>query len=173
MKKTMAIVLLAVLVVPFLTTAAQELGESNIKLNGAIVMGNVDEVKRLIKEGVDIHKKFDLAEKGYNALILAAHFSKAEIVEVLLKAGADINEKTSTGLSILHCVARSPAGNKAVTELLIAKGSDVNARYTPKESVEKRKSRPVSRHANQKPFYLIRSRRRWSSTSEPSYLQQE
>ena len=144
MKKTMAIVLLAVLVVPFLTTAAQELDESNIKLNGAIVMGNTDEVKKLVKAGVDIHKKFDIGEnKGFTPLILAAHFGKAEIVRVLLKAGADITEKTSDGLSILHCIARSPAGNKAVTELLIAKGSDVNARYTPKESVESQGATPL------------------------------
>lgn len=144
MKRAMAIVFLAILVVTFLTAAAQELEEQNIKLNGAIVMGNIDEVKRLVKAGVDINKKFDIGEnRGFSALILAAYFGRAEIGKVLIDAGADINEKTSDGLTLLHCVAQSPSGNKAVTELLIAKGLDVNAKYTSKGSVESQGATPL------------------------------
>jgi ankyrin repeat protein len=144
MKKAMAMVLMAILAMTFLAAASQELEEMNIKLNGAITFGKLDEAKRLVKAGVDVNKKFDIGEnRGFTPLILAAFFGEAEIAKVLIDAGADINEKTSAGLTILHCVAMSPAGNKAVAELLIAKGLDVNAKYTTKRSTESQGGTPL------------------------------
>jgi len=129
MKKAIAIVLLAFLVVTFLAATVQKDEDLNKDLRGAILFGNIDEVKRLIKAGVDVSKKFNLgASRNITPLYFAVSLGQADIGKLLIDAGADVNIKFE-GVNLLH-VAALYGGNKAVAELLIAKGLDVNQKCT-------------------------------------------
>ena len=126
MKKAMAIGLLAILVVAFLMATTQKAKD----FYWPILKDNIDEVKRLIKDGVNVNEKFDLGRsRGLTALICAVRGGNADIGQLLIDAGADVNV-TSEGLTLLHIAALCFYDNeaKAVTELLIAKGLDVNAK---------------------------------------------
>lgn len=127
MKKVIAIVLLAFLVVPFQTVTAQKVEDFIVPILG----GKIDEVKKLIKEGVDVNEKFDWGATGdITAMVLAVMLGRMEICNVLIDAGADVNIKTSGGLTLLHIGAISSGDYKDVVELLIAKDLDVNAKCT-------------------------------------------
>ncbi len=128
MKKAMTIVLLAILLVTFLMATAQKSQE----FTWPTLKNNIDEVKRLIRDGVDVNGKFNIGpNRGLTPLILAVKWGKADIGKLLIDAGADLNV-TMDGLTLLHiatlCINDNEA--KAVTELLIAKGLDVNAKAT-------------------------------------------
>ena len=127
MKKAIAIALLAFLVVTFLAATVQKKEDLNKSLRGAILLGKIDEVKRLIRAGVDVSKRFDLgASRNITPLYFAVSLGQADIVKLLIDAGADANKKFE-GMNLLH-VAALYGGNKAVAELLIAEGLDVNAK---------------------------------------------
>jgi ankyrin repeat protein len=127
MKKAMAIVLLAFLVVTFLMATAQKVEDFIFP----VFLGKIDEVKRLIKAGVDVNEKFSWgASRDITALVLAVNFGRTEIYNILIDAGADVNIKTTGLMTLLHHVAISEGDYKDITELLIAKGLDVNAKTT-------------------------------------------
>jgi cytohesin len=127
LKKAIAIVLLAILVVTFLMATAQKASE----FIEPIFFGKIDEVKRLIKAGVDVNEKFNWgATRDITALVFAVMFAKAEICKVLIDAGADVNIKSTGDMTLLHHAAISSGDYKDVAELLIAKGLDVNAKTT-------------------------------------------
>ncbi len=126
MKKAIAIGLMAILLVTFLMATAQK----NQEFTWPTLKNNIDEVKRLIRDGVDVNGKFDIGpNRGLTPLILAVKWGKADIGKLLIDAGADLNV-TMDGLTLLHIAALCFYDNeaKAVTELLIAKGLDVNAK---------------------------------------------
>ncbi|MGB6867181.1 MAG: ankyrin repeat domain-containing protein [Candidatus Aminicenantaceae bacterium] len=136
MKKATSIVLLVFLSVTFLVATLQKNEEMNRKLRGAIIMGKIDEVKSLIKAGVNVNDKFDVGQnRGLTPLILVAQFGKADIGKLLIEAGADV-DVIFQSMTLLHLAAFSPAGNEAVTELFIAEGLDVNAKCTAEVRVE-------------------------------------
>jgi ankyrin repeat protein len=130
MKKTTTIILLALLAMTFQAATVQKDEEMNRKLRGAIIMGRTDEVKELIKAGVDVNRKFDIGEnRDITPLFCVCAIgsaNQAEIGKLLIDAGAKVNEKFQ-GATLLHITATF-AGNKALTELLIANGLDVNAK---------------------------------------------
>ncbi len=131
MKKAIAIVLLAMLVVTFLMATAQKAKE----FINPVLYGDIDEVKRLIKAGVDVNEKFnDGATHDITALVLAVLLGRAEICKVLIDAGANVSIKSSRGMTLLHNVAIPGGDYKDVAELLIAKGLDVNAKIKYGES---------------------------------------
>jgi ankyrin repeat protein len=126
MKKAMAIVFMAILLVSFLMATAQKAKE----FWRPIFEDNIDEVKRLIKDGVDVNEKYDWAVwRDITALYSAVMWGRAEICNILIDAGADVNVIYTGGYTILHVAARY-GGDKAITELLIANGADVNAKCT-------------------------------------------
>jgi ankyrin repeat protein len=136
MKKVFSILFLVILPVTFLIAATQNIDERNRRLRGAIIMGKTAEVKGLIKTGIDVNDKFDVGQnRGLTPLVLVAQFGKADIGKLLIDAGADVNI-IFQGLTLLHVAAFSPAGNKAVTELFIAEGLNVNAKCTAEVRVE-------------------------------------
>jgi uncharacterized protein len=57
-------------------------------------------------------------------LLIAALAGQADMVELLLERGADINIRNKRGLTALHAAAYG--GNLQVVELLVAKGASVN-----------------------------------------------
>lgn len=122
----MAIAFMAILAVTFLMATAQKAKE----FWRPIFEDNIDEVKRLIKDGVDVNEKYDWSVwHDITALYSAVMWNRAEICKVLIDAGADVNVKYTGGYTILHVAARY-GGNTAITKLLIANGSDVNAKCT-------------------------------------------
>jgi len=136
MKKMFSIVFLVILPVTFLIAATQNIDERNRRLRGAIIMGKIEEVKGLIKTGIDVNDKFDVGEnRGLTPLVLVAQFGQDDIGKLLIDAGADINI-IFQGLTLLHVAAFSPAGNKAVTELFIGEGLNVNAKCTAEARAE-------------------------------------
>ena len=127
MKRTLFILPLAFLVVTFQTVTAQKVEDFIVPILG----GKIDEVKKLIKEGVNVNEKFDWGATGdITAMVFAVMLGRMEICNVLIDAGADVNIKTSGGLTLLHHGALSSGDYKDVVELLIAKGLDVNAKCT-------------------------------------------
>ena len=129
MKRAMAILILAFMVVPFQVATTQETEELDKDLRGWVVLGQEDDVRKLIKAGADVNKRFDFgASRNITSLYLAVMGGHADIGKVLIDSGADVNIEFE-GLNLLH-VAALYAGNKAVTELLITNGLDVEAKCT-------------------------------------------
>ena len=86
----------------------------------------------LIDNGADVKWRSNF---GVTALhYLSGSFQK-EVIDLVLKYGADINAKDSAGSTPLHEAAKSRDRDKAKVELLVAKGADVNiknnAGFTP------------------------------------------
>lgn len=83
--------------------------------------GLVDIVSFLISTGADAHASDD---KGETPLFGAAQ-SSPKIVQMLLKAGANINKKNREGKTILHELAYY--GEQNASQFVISCGADVNA----------------------------------------------
>jgi len=129
MKKAIPIVFLAILVVTFLMATSQKKEELNKKLESMVTLGDIDEVKRLIEAGADVHHRFDFgATKDITVIVFAVMSDRAEMLKVLIDAGANVNEKYEGGITLLHLASRWDLNDTAVTELLIVAGSDVNAK---------------------------------------------
>jgi len=76
-------------------------------------------VELLIAEGADVNAKMIGNMTPLHVVRIT------EVAELLIKSGAEINALTHGGETPLHGAAH--AGRKAIVELLIAKGADVNA----------------------------------------------
>jgi len=95
----------------------------------AIEKGNVDVVKKLIEEGINVN----LSRNGVTPLMLAASKGHTELAELFLQAGVNINTKDDDGWTALHKAAFDQAGS-AIIELLIHSGIDVEALNNSKKS---------------------------------------
>ncbi|RTE76990.1 hypothetical protein BHE90_008552 [Fusarium euwallaceae] len=84
-------------------------------------LGHVDQVKALIDAGADVNIK------GNGELPILAAGVNAEIVDLLIRAGADVHATGRNGFTALH----KAVGNKSeVVEKLLSMGARVNARAT-------------------------------------------
>lgn len=104
------------------------------KLIEAVVNGNLEEVKHLISNGVDINTRcsefFDeerqVAFDGDTPLHIAAHFGHLNIMEYLINKGADLSVRCNAG--------NTPLANTIIAnqfkafEFLIAKGADIESK---------------------------------------------
>jgi len=99
---------------------AQSMMES---LHAAARRSDVDEVKRLIGEGIGVNAQ---RQDGYTALHLAAAAGHTALVAILLAEGADLNIRAEYGKTPLHVAAE--AGQLEVVELLLDKGADIDAK---------------------------------------------
>jgi ankyrin repeat protein len=83
----------------------------------AVQCRNLEEVKRLLKAGADIH-----AEDGL-PLKWAASYGYDEIVKVLIKAKVNVNVQNNNGFSAIGFAANG--GHLETVKLLIDAGADV------------------------------------------------
>lgn len=101
-----------------------ESSEPPISFNEAAAVGDIDLVRNLIVNGVDINGREDSFRK--TALHRAAISGHKDVVELLLAKGADIDAgKFDIGTPLLYAVEK---GHKEIAELLIAHGADVNVK---------------------------------------------
>ncbi|KAH9490808.1 hypothetical protein Btru_043869 [Bulinus truncatus] len=95
----------------------------NSKGENALCMSlqNINITRKLIKGHADVN----LGERlGNSALILALHYNRQDIVEILLAAGAKVNHRSKDGSTPLHKSVEHQ--NTAFMEVLIGAGADVN-----------------------------------------------
>lgn len=85
-----------------------------------------DVVEKLLAEGADPNAEDD---DGVSALMIAAELGKVEWVQALLKAGADVNHKSSKNSKtpLMSAVSKGAIGDVAVVEALLEAGADVHA----------------------------------------------
>lgn len=95
----------------------------------AAQFGELDKVKELFEEGVDIDARIDKEESGFKslshtAITAAAQDSHTEIIEWLIENGANVNSTDSYGASAI--VYAADEENAELVKLLIENGADVN-----------------------------------------------
>ena len=85
-----------------------------------IVDGNLDQVAQLLNGGVDA----DVPDQhGFPPLHVAAGYGHAEIVELLLSRGANVNSRNVEGGTALHLAAN---GHADVVSVLLANSANVD-----------------------------------------------
>jgi ankyrin repeat protein len=90
------------------------------------VKNNIEVVSFLLKMGFDVNATLH-NEIGYPTILMEAiEAGKIEIVESLIRAGADIHIKAGKGSIALHCAINKQ--DIKIVELLIRSGADIHAK---------------------------------------------
>ncbi|WP_405413389.1 ankyrin repeat domain-containing protein [Maribacter sp. Asnod1-A12] len=84
----------------------------------AVIQGDVEMVKKLIVLGEDLNQK----SQGMTPAMFAARYNKAEILEILINNGADLNAKSDQGFNAKRYAELSNAID-ALQVIEIASGS--------------------------------------------------
>ena len=82
----------------------------------------VEEVKTLVAQNPTVIHQKD--PKGFTPLIFATYMDSKAIAEVLIHAGADLNQRGSSGYTALMGVCFK--GNVPLAKLLLEKGADAS-----------------------------------------------
>ncbi|WP_163710151.1 acyltransferase family protein [Mangrovibacterium lignilyticum] len=80
-----------------------EVDPTVVSIHAAVISGNLDAVKQLVNQGIDIN--LTEPEGGSTPLILAALFNKPDIAKFLIDNGADLNFRNNDGSTALHTAA--------------------------------------------------------------------
>lgn len=72
-------------------------------IHTAVVTGNMDAIKKHIDVGTDLNQKDTVS--GSTPLISSIVFGKSDIAELLIDAGADVNETNADGSSPVYVAA--------------------------------------------------------------------
>lgn len=96
-----------------------DLGE---ELIDAVMDGDLDPVKDLIEQGVDVNYKDDY---GNTALMTASRYGYFDIVKILIENNADIHIQGSNRINALNLSARG--GFVEIVDYLIKHGADVHS----------------------------------------------
>jgi uncharacterized protein len=92
-------------------------------LGDAVVLGDIEAVERLIKDGVNVNGSY--GPVGQKALLEAAERGSLGIAKLLLEKGADVNARSGLpGRTALMEAAKR--NHLEVSKLLLAMGADVN-----------------------------------------------
>ncbi|SHI60588.1 ankyrin repeat domain-containing protein [Flavobacterium terrae] len=84
----------------------------NSPLCAAIIKGDLEAVKKFVEYGVDVNE----TSNGMTPLMFAARFNRVDIIEILLKNGADKKTKDDKGYTALKYAEQSRA-NDAIQAL--------------------------------------------------------
>lgn len=104
-------------------------------LTEAITLGNVENVRLLLKAGA--HVRIQVGAQEYTPLMIAAMRKNSEIVSLLLAAGADVNAKDASGASALMWAAYATENAEPrIVHLLLAAGADPSVRNRKGESAQ-------------------------------------
>lgn len=71
-------------------------------LHGAAKAGDVDAIRKLLKEGADIHEQ---DARGISPLGVSVGFNKVDAVKELLKQGANVEQTDKQGNTVMHYAA--------------------------------------------------------------------
>ena len=104
-------------------------GDGMTALHWAAMKDQVELAEMLLYAGANV--KATTRMGGYTPLTMAAKNGNAAMIASLLKAGADVNTATSTGVTPLMLAAQS--GSAEAVKSLIDGGADVNAKETVRE----------------------------------------
>jgi len=85
--------------------------------------GRLEDVKRLLNEGVDVNTT---DKDGNTALKWAIYYQHIDVVSFLLNSGADVNPQNKDGHTAL--MATAYVGFPEATTLVLEKGADINAK---------------------------------------------
>lgn len=97
--------------------------QRNNKLIDAVSAGNLSEVNKLISEGIEINQ-INYADEDLTLLMLAIDIDRADIVQALIDAGADLYDSTYFEDTPLGLAATR--GNLEILELLLNAGANPN-----------------------------------------------
>ena len=89
----------------------------------AIIANKEKDVKRLIKEGVDVKKVIDTST-GNTSLIIASRLGNLNITRLLVEAEVDVDDEDASGKTALLIASNN--GHLDIVRLLIRHGADVN-----------------------------------------------
>jgi len=98
-------------------------GDGMTALHWAAMKNDADLAQTLLYASANVKATTRIG--AYTPLILAAQQGNAEVMEPLIKAGADVNAKTGNGTTPLMFAAAS--GNTDAVKMLLDRGADVNA----------------------------------------------
>lgn len=107
----------------------EEVAEVLPPLLRATWKGQVDEVRKLLKEGADVNQIIDL---GFTPLIVACLLGHLDVIKVLLDAGADPNgvsgmtHPTIIFTPLIAAISRRNKKRLETIDMLIAAGAKVN-----------------------------------------------
>jgi hypothetical protein len=97
--------------------------EAAVILNAAISAGDLEEVNRLLKQGISAHEPDHF---GQLPIFVAARDGKAEIAKLLIEQGVDVNAPVDrSGRRPLYWAA--DRGHVDVVQTLLAKGAAIDA----------------------------------------------
>jgi ankyrin repeat protein len=117
----MRIIIPVVVTLAALCGAGWPLKSANLTLLDAIRANDNDRVQNLLDEGVDPNSK---DERQKSALMYAALYAGPRVLDLLIRAGADLNHRDKDGMTALVWAAHSYESAK----LLIEAGADINVK---------------------------------------------
>lgn len=94
----------------------------------AVFYRQTELVRLLIEHGADVNQK-NKTETGQTALHEAAWTGSLEIASRLIEAGADVNAMNKYGQTAIHDAVSRGWESRAIVDLLLAYGVDINAPY--------------------------------------------
>jgi ankyrin repeat protein len=115
--------------------AVEALLAANLQLDGfeAAAIGRTAELEESLAHDPTLATAF--APDGFTALGLASFFGHGPAVEILLGAGARVNDASRNEMQVTPLHSAIAGGHTEIVELLLAAGADVNAvqadGYTP------------------------------------------
>ena len=121
-----AIVAVSIVVVGLLIILFSGANHPPNAIHGAVNVGDIKLVKKLLDDGVDVNQQFVMPDGSIlGATPLHNASNSKEIAELLISKGANVNAECDRGRTPLHEAAY--IGSLSVVKLLIEKGADVNA----------------------------------------------
>jgi ankyrin repeat protein len=107
--------------------------DASLNIFEASAVGKLERVKELLGSQPGLANAY--ADDGFQPLGLASFFGHAEVVELLLAGGAQVNSASKNGQRVMPLHSAVAGGYIAIAKALLAHEADVNARqagdFTP------------------------------------------